>query len=241
MFRKLAASQQTQALPMWRQGVVGSRCYTESKFYKIIGKDKSQQRRGRDMSLEELRKYDFREYKINDEVDSNLEVRLILNDENRGIMSADAARQECKNAGLDFVLMNTSVKPPVSKGIIFRDYLLKLRESTLQKEATENKRRPKSVKHKELRLSPKTAGADFDRLMKQGRHFLANSMELKVFIKFKPGQRRYQQEAIDQLDKVVEYMKDLGIPQSSSYKEIERDENGRIIYKPLAVTLKPAT
>ncbi|KAJ8905260.1 hypothetical protein NDN08_001768 [Rhodosorus marinus] len=204
--------------------------------------------RYKDLTIADLRKYDFRKYPYDEEIPQDEEVRLLIDGEYKGVMTASEALRLVRSEGLNLVQVSLRTGIPLCKGLDFRQYLLnqKIGPEIVEKTKATN------LKVKEVRISPAIDQRDMDRLLANGQKFLEalmgvfellcvhfqRSMDVKVNVHFKPQHRGMYQEGINKLDKAASVLKEFGTIENYKYREIKRDMNGKILFKPLSFMVK---
>mmetsp|Transcript_18206 Transcript_18206/g.26377 ORF Transcript_18206/g.26377 Transcript_18206/m.26377 type:complete len:153 (+) Transcript_18206:871-1329(+) len=149
-------------------------------------------------------------------------------------MLASEALRLVRSEGLNLVQVSLRTGIPLCKGLDFRQYLLnqKIGPEIVEKSKATN------LKVKEVRISPAIDQRDMDRLLMNGQKFLERSMDVKVNVHFKPQHRGMYQEGINKLDHAASVLKEFGTIENYKYREIKRDVNGKILFKPLSFLVK---
>ena len=108
----------------------------------------------------------------------------------------------------------------------------RLLERLQRKRRLENRR---MTTVKSLRVSPTTGDRDFEIKMKKAKEFLESGRTVKIFVMFKRGQGKLQQEAQDALKKAENALKDLGEAFKKDEEPVINDGRRR----PLEVLIRP--
>mmetsp|Transcript_7725 Transcript_7725/g.34271 ORF Transcript_7725/g.34271 Transcript_7725/m.34271 type:complete len:206 (+) Transcript_7725:470-1087(+) len=80
--------------------------------------------RYKDLTIEDLRKYDYRKYPYDEEIPQDEDVRLLIDGEYKGVMPARDALRMVRSEGLNLVQVSLRTGIPLCKGLDFRQYLL---------------------------------------------------------------------------------------------------------------------
>ncbi|MCI5052918.1 MAG: translation initiation factor IF-3 [Simkaniaceae bacterium] len=138
------------------------------------------------------------------------EVRVIGADgEQAGILSIFDAMKLAEEAGLDLVEIAPTAKPPVCKII---DYG-KFRYQQAKKEK-ESKKAQHQIKVKEIKVRPNIDDHDLDFKKRRAHEFLSKGFKVKLACFFRGREMMFQQKGRDVLLDVIDYLKDLGQPES---------------------------
>ncbi|MGP1362042.1 MAG: translation initiation factor IF-3 [Candidatus Fimenecus sp.] len=108
------------------------------------------------------------------------EVRVIAEDGQLGVMSAQEALQEAQARGLDLVKINPEANPPVVKIMDYGKY--RFDKAKREKEA---RKKQKTIEVKEIRLSLKIDVHDFDTKVNQAKKFIKQGNKVKVSLRFR--------------------------------------------------------
>jgi translation initiation factor IF-3 len=201
---------------------------------------------------------------INDDVAVFPRVRLIAEDgEDRGEMSGYQAVQEARKAQRDVLTVHqsrSSDAPPVVRLVDYAAMLESKRRNVYS--TRKNKRESarvdrKSMILKQVRLSPSIDEHDFHLKVKQARTFLLEGYRLRLFMQFRRGQGRLQDNAKDSLSRAAKELVtygslvgsikgtdviDLFPPKSLEEEDAESGSagaTGKKKAKPLEVLLQP--
>jgi len=115
------------------------------------------------------------------------EVRLVDADGSMlGIMSAKEAQKIAYSKNLDLVKIAPNAKPPVCKIMDYGKYMFEL--SKKEKEA---KKKQKTFKVKEVKITPNIEDHDFNFKVKNAQKFLEDGDKVKVSIRFRGREMQY--------------------------------------------------
>lgn len=172
----------------------------------------------------------------NEEDDEGNRVLLIRNDgKKHGEMSEREARSRAEEEGFSLKSvgqMGQGVTVMKMVDMEAEERTKRLLERQQRKRRLEN-RRLTTVKG--IRVSPTTDEHDFEIKMRKAKEFLESGRSVKVFVMFKRGQGKLQQEAEDSLVKAVEALKDWG--EALRKEETPVIDDGK--RKPLEILIKP--
>lgn len=108
--------------------------------------------------------------------------------------------------GLDLVEVAPKAKPPVCRFMDYGKY--KYRKNKRAHEARKNQ---KNVKLKEIKITPRTSGHDYDFKLKHIKRFLDDGNKAKVTVFFRGRQITHSELGRDMLDKFVEDLKEIAV------------------------------
>lgn len=100
--------------------------------------------------------------------------------DNLGVLSRDEALDMARAASLDLVVLNDSEATPLAKIMDFGKNLY-----AKKKKSSENKKKQKIVKVKEIKMRPKIGDHDYQTKVNQGIKFLNQGHRLKVTLMFR--------------------------------------------------------
>lgn len=132
-------------------------------------------------------------------------VRVIIESEDKGIMSLKQALELADNAGLDLVEIAPTVQPPVCKVIDYSKFLYEKK-----KKQKEIKAKAAKVVIKEIRLSPNTDDHDFNFKLKHAIKFLQDGCKVKVDVFFKGRSIIYKEQGEIILLKFADELSEFG-------------------------------
>lgn len=127
------------------------------------------------MKLKQRRFYRLNQYIFAKEI-------RVIDDKGKqiGLMPASQALQQARNLGLDLVEIVPKAKPPICKIINFKKFLF-----LEEKKASEEKRKNKKTKLKEIQLTPFIAKNDLEIRLKRVEKFLKEGNKVRLVIKFR--------------------------------------------------------
>jgi len=108
--------------------------------------------------------------------------------------------------GLDLVEINPKAEPPVCRIMDFGKF-----KYEQKKQVNAAKKKQKVIEVKEVKMRPKTDTHDFDFKIKHVRRFIEEGNKAKLTIRFRGREMAHPEIAAQQLDKVVEAVKDIAI------------------------------
>ena len=137
--------------------------------------------------------------------------------------------EKAKELGVDLVEIAPMAKPPVAKLIPFSKF-----KYQLQQKESEEKKKTKNAKIKELRLTPFMADGDFTSRVSRAKEFFANGDKVRFVVKFKGRQITKKEFGDKILAKVVETLYDV------ASVEIQPKQLGKIIMMQMSPVKKVA-
>ncbi len=132
-------------------------------------------------------------------------VRVILDNEDKGIHSIQDAIEMAENEGLDLVEISPNTQPPVCKVIDYRKFLYEKK-----KKQKEIKAKTVKVIIKEIRLSPNIDEHDFNFKLKHAIKFLDEGAKIKVDVFFKGRSIIYKEQGEITLLKFADELSEHG-------------------------------
>jgi translation initiation factor IF-3 len=141
---------------------------------------------------------------VNERITSPI-VRVIMDNEDKGIMPLKQALEIAENAGFDLVEIAPTVQPPVCKVIDYRKFLYEKK-----KKQKETKAKAAKVVLKEIRLSPNTDDHDFNFKLKHAIKFLQDGCKVKVDVFFKGRSIIYKEKGEIILLKFADELSEFG-------------------------------
>jgi len=120
------------------------------------------------------------------------------------------ALQLAQDAALDLVEVAPAAQPPVARVMDYGKY--RYEEQQKEKEA---KKKQRAITFKEIRLSPKIDGHDFETKARAGERFLAEGDKLKVTVRFRGRELAHPDIGRGLLLKMGERLKDFGAMERS--------------------------
>jgi len=142
--------------------------------------------------------------KINEELSSYDELRLVGHETFHGVCSYAAAMATAEMLGVDLVCINESANPPVCKLIDYQKFLYQQKKKEKEKKANANK-----TELKELRFGPQTSQHDYEFKLKHAREFLTEGNKLKAFVFFSGRQITYKDQGEELLNKLINDLSDI--------------------------------
>lgn len=106
-------------------------------------------------------------------------MRLIIDDENLGVVPLVEAIFKARQKGLDLVQVSEKVDPPICKAIDFRKFVYKQ-----QKKDQAGRKKGKAQDTKEIRFTPFIGKADLESRVKKIQGFLEAGDKVKLTVKF---------------------------------------------------------
>ncbi|RMG45557.1 MAG: translation initiation factor IF-3 [Acidobacteria bacterium] len=153
-------------------------------------------------------------------------VRLIdENGEQVGVVEIEEARRLAASRGLDLVEVAPDARPPVCKIMDYGRYRYEQ-----QKKQQAIRRKQHQVEIKQIKYRPAIDDHDFETKTGKVRKFLEEGHKVRVTIMYRRREMRRPEIGEMVLDRVVEAVKDVGIPEDRSRQMAGRD---------LSVTLAP--
>ncbi len=122
-----------------------------------------------------------------------------------GVLAIDQALSLAEEHGLDLVEVSPNSEPPVCRIMDYGKY--KYQQA---KRASEAKKKQVKVEIKEVKMRPKTEEHDFQFKMKHARRFLEEGNKVKMTIMFRGRENAHPEQGMQQLEKVIEALKDIG-------------------------------
>lgn len=136
-------------------------------------------------------------------------VRVIASDgEQIGILDTKEAIRMAEDQGLDLVEISPNAEPPVCKIMDYGKY-----KYEQQKKEQESKKKQVVVQVKEIKLRPNTDIHDINFKLKHVRRFLEQKDKAKISIQFRGREMIHVDRAKENLNKIIDEVKDLGVPE----------------------------
>src|SRR5262245_51815589 len=132
------------------------------------------------------------------------EIRVILEEEQLGIMPTHEALRLAEEKGLDLVEISPRAFPPVCRIMDYGKYKY---EQAKQKQKA--RKHASTVEIKEIKFRPKTEGHDMDFKVKHVRRFLEAGNKVRLAVVFRGREITHPQTGKAVLDRVVEATADL--------------------------------
>ncbi len=115
---------------------------------------------------------------------------------------------------LDLVLVSPNLDIPVCKIMNYGKY--KFEQSKKEKEA---RKKQKTLETKEIRITPNIEQHDFEFKCKNARKFLEEGNKVKITVKFRGRELTYVKLGEEALNKFVEDLSDVAIPEKKPLLE----------------------
>lgn len=134
------------------------------------------------------------------------EVRVIDSDNSQlGVLPTQTAIAKAEEKGMDLVLISPDANPPVCR---IAD-LGKLRYEQAKKEK-KSKKASKSGQLKEVKLSPKISGHDFDVKATRTKEFLEKGYKVKISLFFRGREAAHPDIGRRHIEKMVQTVESVG-------------------------------
>jgi translation initiation factor IF-3 len=117
-------------------------------------------------------------FKINQKITAR-EVRLVGDNIEQGVYSADEARRMAQAQNLDLVEISPTATPPVCRVIDYSKFKYEQKKKTRELKAKQTK-----VIIKEIRFGPNTDDHDFEFKLKHAKEFLKEGAKIKSYVHF---------------------------------------------------------
>ena len=148
--------------------------------------------------------------------------------EQLGVMPTPQALEMAQERGYDLVEVAPMASPPVARFLDFGQY-----KYELTKREKEAKRKQRSVTFKEVRLSPKIGGGDFDTKVNRAIEFLGDGDRIKVTVRFRGRELTHPELGRALIARFADRVKDHGVPERTPLLE------GKSMHITMASTHKP--
>jgi translation initiation factor IF-3 len=127
------------------------------------------------------------------------EIRVILEEEQLGIMPTHEALRLAEEKGLDLVEISPRAFPPVCRIMDYGKY--KYEEA---KKKQQQRKKASTVETKEIKFRPKTEGHDMDFKVKHVRRFLEAGNKVRLAVVFRGREITHPQTGLAVLHRVIE-------------------------------------
>jgi translation initiation factor IF-3 len=146
----------------------------------------------------------IKEFRINDEIKSAT-IRLIdADNEQKGIMGLDKAKQLAKEQNFDLVEVSPQAHPPVCRIMDYGKHLYK------QKKIDQShKKQQKQTEVKTIRLTIRTDNHDLETKAKQAERFLKDKQLVKVSLIFKGREITHADLGEQKLKKFIDLLEEI--------------------------------
>jgi translation initiation factor IF-3 len=145
------------------------------------------------------------------------EIRVILEEEQLGIMPTHEALRLAEEKGLDLVEISPRAFPPVCRIMDYGKY--KYEEAKKKQQA---RKRASTVETKEIKFRPKTEGHDMDFKVKHVRRFLEAGNKVRLAVVFRGREITHPQTGLAVLHRVIERCADISAVEANQNMEGRR-------------------
>src|SRR5258705_5130670 len=145
------------------------------------------------------------------------EVRVILEEEQLGIMPTHEALRLAEEKGLDLVEISPRAFPPVCRIMDYGKY--KYEEA---KKKQQQRKKASTVETKEIKFRPKTEEHDMDFKVKHVRRFLEGGNKVRLAVVFRGREITHPQTGMAVLNRVVERCGDIATVEATPNMEGRR-------------------
>lgn len=160
------------------------------------------------------------------------EVMLIGSDGTKlGLVSLAEAREHAADADMDLVEVAPDAKPPVCKIMDYGKYKYRL-----SKKAHDAKKKQKSVRVKEVKITPSTEEHDYRFKLNHAKRFIEHGDKVKVTVFFKGRQITHSELGLRILERFTEDLKEMAVVEAEPKQE---GRNMGMVFAPRAEVLAP--
>ncbi len=145
------------------------------------------------------------------------EIRVILEEEQLGILPTHEALRLAEEKGLDLVEISPRAFPPVCRIMDYGKY--KYEEAKKKQQA---RKRASTVETKEIKFRPKTEGHDMDFKVKHVRRFLEEGNKVRLAVVFRGREITHPQTGLNVLNRVIERCADISAVEANQNMEGRR-------------------
>jgi len=145
------------------------------------------------------------------------EIRVILEEEQLGIMPTHEALRLAEEKGLDLVEISPRAFPPVCRIMDYGKY--KYEEAKKKQVA---RKRASTVETKEIKFRPKTEEHDMDFKVKHVRRFLEGGNKVRLAVVFRGREITHPQTGLNVLHRVIERCADIASVEANQNMEGRR-------------------
>ncbi len=145
------------------------------------------------------------------------EIRVILEEEQLGVMPTHEALRLAEEKGLDLVEISPRAFPPVCRIMDYGKY--KYEEAKKKQQA---RKRASTSETKEIKFRPKTEGHDMDFKLKHVRRFLEGGNKVRLAVVFRGREITHPQTGMNVLNRVVERCADIATVEATPNMEGRR-------------------
>ncbi|MBA3459136.1 MAG: translation initiation factor IF-3 [Deltaproteobacteria bacterium] len=145
------------------------------------------------------------------------EIRVILEEEQLGIMPTHEALRLAEEKGLDLVEISPRAFPPVCRIMDYGKY--KYEEAKKKQQA---RKRASTVETKEIKFRPKTEEHDMAFKVKHVRRFLEGGNKVRLAVVFRGREITHPKTGMNVLNRVVEFCNDIATVEATPNMEGRR-------------------
>jgi translation initiation factor IF-3 len=145
------------------------------------------------------------------------EIRVILEEEQLGILPTHEALRLAEEKGLDLVEISPRAFPPVCRIMDYGKY--KYEEAKKKQQA---RKRASTVETKEIKFRPKTEGHDMDFKVKHVRRFLEEGNKVRLAVVFRGREITHPQTGLNVLNRVIDRCADIASVEANNTMEGRR-------------------
>ena len=145
------------------------------------------------------------------------EIRVILEEEQLGIMPTHEALRLAEEKGLDLVEISPRAFPPVCRIMDYGKY-----KYEVAKKKQQARKRASTVETKEIKFRPKTEGHDMDFKVKHVRRFLEAGNKVRLAVVFRGREITHPQTGLAVLQRVIERCADISAVEANQNMEGRR-------------------
>src|SRR6476619_7168759 len=145
------------------------------------------------------------------------EIRVILDEEQLGIMPTHEALRLAEEKGLDLVEISPRAFPPVCRIMDYGKY--KYQEA---KKKQQQQHKASKVETKEIKFRPKTEEHDMAFKVKHVRRFLEGGNKVRLAVVFRGREITHPQTGMNVLERVVEFCNDIATVEATPNMEGRR-------------------
>lgn len=150
--------------------------------------------------------FDQKKYRINFQIRSQT-VRVIHDEKQLGIMTADKARQYAQSHGLDLIETVANANPPVCIVDSFGRFKY---ENKIKEKQAKKKQKSLTQTLKEIRLTPTISDHDLETKAKMASKFLQEDKKVLINMKFTPREMHHKDIGFKTVEKLLEIVKEFG-------------------------------
>src|SRR5213075_1497744 len=143
------------------------------------------------------------------------EIRVILEEEQLGVMPTHEALRLAEEKGLDLVEISPRAFPPVCRIMDYGKY----KDAKKKQQA---RKRASTVETKEIKFRPKTEEHDMDFKVKHVRRFLEGGNKVRLAVVFRGREITHPKTGMNVLNRVVELCNDIATVEATPNMEGRR-------------------